>query len=116
MFKKKHLNFFFSILFNSKPNSRLLRVRVVEAKDLNKDLFGSSDPFVQVALCKKLNDTNIIGVVRTQTLKKNTNPVYNADFVFNVLPSEHKLVIDLYHENRIVRFNLYTQAYAYFSK
>lgn len=35
------------------PNSRLLRIKVVQAKELSKELFGSSDPFVQIALCKK---------------------------------------------------------------
>jgi hypothetical protein len=51
-------------------NSRLLRVKVIQAKDLNKDLFGSMDPFVQIVLCKKRNDTSVVEVLRTPTVKK----------------------------------------------
>ena len=90
------------------PNSRLLRIKVVQAKELTKDLFGSADPFVQVALHKKDNDVNIIDHVRTITIKKSTNPVYNTDFIFNVVPKEHKLIVELYDENRIVREELAT--------
>jgi Ca2+-dependent lipid-binding protein len=75
----------------------------VQAKDLNRDLFGSSDPFVQIILCKKHNDTSVIDLVKTGTVKKSTNPVFNCDFLFNVVPSEQKLVFELINENRITR-------------
>ena len=65
------------------PNSRLLRIKVDKAKDLSKDLFGSNDPFVQLALCKKNNESNIIELVKTPTIKKSTNPNFNIDFIFN---------------------------------
>ena len=42
----------------------------MQAKDLNKDLFGSTDPFVQLVLCKKHNDTSVIEFLKTPTVKK----------------------------------------------
>ena len=87
------------------PNSRLLRIKVDKAKDLSKDLFGSNDPFVQLALCKKNNESNIIELVKTPTIKKSTNPNFNIDFIFNVVPKEHKLLIDLFYENKIVSYH-----------
>ena len=42
----------------------------MQAKDLNKDLFGSNDPFVQIILCKKHNEHSVIYVVKTATVKK----------------------------------------------
>jgi hypothetical protein len=82
----------------------LLRIKVVEAKELSKDLFGSNDPFVQLALCKKNNESNIIELVKTPTIKKekSTNPQFNIDFIFNVVPKEHKILFDLFYENKIV--------------
>jgi hypothetical protein len=50
----------------------------VQAKDLNKDLFGSTDPFVQLVLCKKNNDTSVIEFLKTPTVKK-------VIFLFNIL-------------------------------
>ena len=85
------------------PKSRLLRLKVVQAKDLNKDLFGSIDPFVQIVLCKKHNDTSVVEVLRTPTVKKSSSPVFNVDFIFNVIPEEHKLIFDVINENRITR-------------
>lgn len=87
------------------PNSRLLRIKVVQARELSKDIFGSNDPFVQLALCKK-NESNIIELVKTPTIKKSTNPAFNVDFIFNVVPKEHKLLIDLFYENKITRNDL----------
>ena len=57
-------------IFSIKPNSKLLRIKIVQAKDLNKDLFGSTDPFVQLVLCKKNNDTSVIEFLKTPTVKK----------------------------------------------
>lgn len=60
----------------STPNSKLLRVKVVQAKDLNKDLFGSSDPFVQIGLYQKNNEMNVIELVKTPTLKRVSRRCY----------------------------------------
>ena len=40
---------------------------------------------------------------------QSTNPIFNAEFVFNVIPSEHKLIFELINENRIV--SAYPQEY-----
>ncbi|RMZ94179.1 E3 ubiquitin- ligase Nedd-4 isoform X1 [Brachionus plicatilis] len=60
----------------------------------SSDLFGSIDPFVEIFLCKK-NNESVIEFLKTPTIKKNSNPVYNIDFIFNVIPSEHKLIFDI---------------------
>lgn len=85
----------------------MLRIKVDKARDLSKDLFGSNDPFVQLALCKKNNESNIIELVKTPTIKKSTSPNFNIDFIFNVVPKEHKLLIDLFYENKIVSIHMF---------
>lgn len=81
-------------------------------------MFGSIDPFVEIFLCKK-NNESVIESQKTPTIKKvlnqfnwveniflnlnkNSNPVYNIDFILNVIPNEHKLLFDVINENRIV--------------
>lgn len=48
------------------------------------------------------NDVNIDSVL-TKTKKKTLNPVWNEEFVFRVKPSEHKLVFQVFDENRLTR-------------
>lgn len=47
-------------------------------------------------------DVNIDSVL-TKTKKKTLNPVWNEEFVFRVKPSEHKLVFQVFDENRLTR-------------
>jgi len=82
------------------PDSKLLRIKVVHAKDLIKDIFGSCNPFVQVGLFKKNDEVYPVETARTITVRKTTNPVYNEDFLFNVHTGEHKLIIDVYDESK----------------
>ena len=46
---------------------------------------------------------------------QSTNPVYNTDFAFNVIPSEHKLLIDLFYENKIVNNENFLHTYKKFN-
>lgn len=43
---------------------------IQEAKDLSDDLFGSTDSFVEVTLCKKNDENSVIDQVKTHTIKK----------------------------------------------
>lgn len=47
-------------------------------------------------------DINIDSVL-TKTKKKTLNPVWNEEFVFRVKPNEHKLVFQVFDENRLTR-------------
>lgn len=49
-----------------------------------------------------VGDVNIDSVL-TKTKKKTLNPVWNEEFVFRVRPSEHKLVFQVFDENRLTR-------------
>ena len=58
-----------------------LNVTVVECKNLKKmDTFGKSDPFVRVYLLPGTHEE-----LKTEVVKKNLNPVFNANFSFKVL-------------------------------
>lgn len=84
----------------SNPDSKLLRIKIIQAKDLIKDIIGSNNPYVQIALHKKNDDNNALDTVKTNTIRKTSNPTFNQDFIFNVIPNEHKLIIDIFDENK----------------
>ncbi|KAJ2948786.1 hypothetical protein O0L34_g8043 [Tuta absoluta] len=87
----------------TEENSHLLRLRVVGAHSLaKKDIFGASDPYVRVELQKIEGDVTIETFL-TKTKKKTLNPVWNQEFVFRVKPAEHKLLIQVFDENRLTR-------------
>ncbi|KAI5636492.1 WW domain-containing protein [Phthorimaea operculella] len=87
----------------TEENSHLLRLRVVGAHSLaKKDIFGASDPYVRVELQKVEGDVTIETFL-TKTKKKTLNPVWNQEFVFRVKPAEHKLLIQVFDENRLTR-------------
>ncbi|EDS37166.1 E3 ubiquitin-protein ligase nedd-4 [Culex quinquefasciatus] len=96
---------FFS-LPRSAPNdeeSTLVRIKVAAAHSLTKkDIFGNSDPYVKVDVNTIVGDVNIDSMV-TKTKKKTLNPVWNEEFIFRVKPNEHKLVFQVFDENRLTR-------------
>lgn len=67
-----------------------------------KDIFGASDPYVRVELQKVDGDVTIETFL-TKTKKKTLNPTWNQEFVFRVKPTEHKLLIQVFDENRLTR-------------
>ncbi|XP_037944287.1 E3 ubiquitin-protein ligase Nedd-4-like, partial [Teleopsis dalmanni] len=80
-----------------------LRIVVINGKSLaKKDIFGASDPYVRIDLNTINGDINIDSVL-TKTKKKTLNPTWNEEFVFRVKPSEHKLVFQVFDENRLTR-------------
>ncbi|XP_049877374.1 E3 ubiquitin-protein ligase NEDD4 isoform X4 [Pectinophora gossypiella] len=93
----------YSLQVSTDENSHLLRLKVIGAYSLaKKDIFGASDPYVRVELQKADGDVTIETFL-TKTKKKTLNPVWNQEFVFRVKPAEHKLLIQVFDENRLTR-------------
>jgi Ca2+-dependent lipid-binding protein len=70
----------------SERNTRLLRVKVLRAVELQRRDFlgGSGDPYVKISLQTKENRNSTVDVARTRTVPKTLNPYWNQDFVFRV--------------------------------
>ncbi|XP_023223176.1 E3 ubiquitin-protein ligase Nedd-4-like isoform X3 [Centruroides sculpturatus] len=82
---------------------RLLRLKIVAGHNLaKKDIFGASDPYVRIDLVKISND-EVIDSVHTKTKKKTLNPRWEEEFVFRVRPQHHKMVMEVFDENRLTR-------------
>ncbi|XP_054277378.1 E3 ubiquitin-protein ligase Nedd-4-like isoform X2 [Macrosteles quadrilineatus] len=80
-----------------------LRLRVISGHQLaKKDIFGASDPYVRIDL-NTVNGDETIDSVLTKTKKKTLNPTWNEEFIFRVKPAEHKLVLQVFDENRLTR-------------
>ncbi|XP_042204029.1 E3 ubiquitin-protein ligase NEDD4-like isoform X3 [Homarus americanus] len=86
--------------------TKLLRLRVIGGSGLaKKDIFGASDPYVKIELVNvTTNGTDdVVDCVLTKTKKKTLNPRWDEEFVFRVKPAEHKLVLEVFDENRLTR-------------
>ncbi|XP_055611828.1 E3 ubiquitin-protein ligase Nedd-4 isoform X2 [Uranotaenia lowii] len=90
-------------MFLNDEDTCLIRVKILAAHSLTKkDIFGYSDPYVKVDLNTIVGDVNIDSMV-TKTKRKTLNPVWNEEFIFRVKPNEHKVVFQVYDENRLTR-------------
>ncbi|XP_055376199.1 E3 ubiquitin-protein ligase Nedd-4 isoform X2 [Condylostylus longicornis] len=93
-------------LFDTRPNDEgvsQIRIKVLAGKSLaKKDIFGASDPYVRIDLNTINGDINIDSVL-TKTKKKTLNPVWNEEYTFRVKPNIHKLVFQVFDENRLTR-------------
>ncbi|XP_070499559.1 E3 ubiquitin-protein ligase Nedd-4 isoform X4 [Chironomus tepperi] len=88
---------------NNDGESSQIRIRVIAGKSLaKKDIFGASDPYVRIDLNTINGDVNIDSVL-TKTKKKTLNPEWSEEFIFRVKPNEHKLVFQVFDENRFTR-------------
>uniref|UniRef100_A0A8C3RW72 E3 ubiquitin-protein ligase n=1 Tax=Chelydra serpentina TaxID=8475 RepID=A0A8C3RW72_CHESE len=77
--------------------SRLLRVKVVSGIDLaKKDIFGASDPYVKLSLYVA-DENKELALVQTKTIKK-----VGGDSFFTVNPTNHRLLFEVFDENRLV--------------
>uniref|UniRef100_A0A6P7FPL4 E3 ubiquitin-protein ligase n=1 Tax=Diabrotica virgifera virgifera TaxID=50390 RepID=A0A6P7FPL4_DIAVI len=91
-----------SLWISEEPTSKL-RLRVICAKNLmKKDIFGASDPYVRIDL-NSVNGDETIDSVLTKTKKRTLSPEWNEEFIFRVKPGEHKLVLQVFDENRLTR-------------
>ncbi|XP_033020187.1 E3 ubiquitin-protein ligase NEDD4-like isoform X15 [Lacerta agilis] len=90
-------------LSEEEEESRILRVKVVAGIDLaKKDIFGASDPYVKLSLYVA-DETRELALVQTKTIKKTLNPKWNEEFYFRVDPSNHRLLFEVFDENRLTR-------------
>jgi len=89
---------------NTMPESTsLLRLRIIAGHNLcKKDIFGASDPYVRIDLVAT-DGEEVIDSVLTKTKKRTLNPKWDEEFIFRVKPSEHKLVMEVFDENRLTR-------------
>ncbi|CAF0743353.1 unnamed protein product [Rotaria sp. Silwood1] len=89
----------------SEHNTRLLRVKVLRAVDLQRRDFlgGSSDPYVKILLQTRENRNQTIDIAITRTIPKTLNPLWNQDFTFRVDPTKHRLAFEVYDQNKITK-------------
>ncbi|XP_049761213.1 E3 ubiquitin-protein ligase NEDD4 isoform X1 [Elephas maximus indicus] len=83
-------------------NSRIVRVKVIAGISLaKKDILGASDPYVRVTLYDPMN--GVFTSVQTKTVKKTLNPKWNEEILFRVHPQQHRLLFEVFDENRLTR-------------
>ncbi|KAM9270488.1 E3 ubiquitin-protein ligase NEDD4-like [Cariama cristata] len=82
-------------------NTRIVRVKVIAGIGLaKKDLLGASDPYVKVTVYDPVN--GVLTSVQTKTIKKSLNPKWNEELLFRVNPQKHRLLFEVFDENRLV--------------
>ena len=78
-------------------------MQVISADNLaKKDIFGASDPYVRIDLINNTDD-EVIDSVLTKTKKRTLNPRWEEEFLFRVKPADHKLMLEVFDENRLTR-------------
>ncbi|MED6236069.1 neural precursor cell expressed, developmentally down-regulated [Ataeniobius toweri] len=84
--------------------TRVLRVKVIAGIDLaKKDIIGASDPYVKLSLYVA-DENKELALVQTKTIKKTLNPKWNEEFFFRVCPQNHRLLFEVFDENRLETF------------
>ncbi|XP_036385337.1 E3 ubiquitin-protein ligase NEDD4-like isoform X1 [Megalops cyprinoides] len=88
-------------LSEDEDDSRVLRVKVIAGIDLaKKDIIGASDPYVKLSLYVA-DENRELALVQTKTIKKTLNPKWNEEFYFRVCPQNHRLLFEVFDENRL---------------
>ncbi|XP_060938439.1 E3 ubiquitin-protein ligase NEDD4-like isoform X2 [Limanda limanda] len=88
-------------LSEDENETRVLRVKVIAGIDLaKKDIIGASDPYVKLSLYVA-DENKELGLVQTKTIKKTLNPKWNEEFYFRVCPQNHRLLFEVFDENRL---------------
>jgi len=87
----------------STERTKLLRLKVIAGHNLaKKDIFGASDPYMRIELVATEGD-EVVDSVITKTKKRTLNPKWDEEFIFRVLPDKHRLVFEVFDENRLTR-------------
>ncbi|XP_037548063.1 E3 ubiquitin-protein ligase NEDD4-like isoform X1 [Nematolebias whitei] len=90
-------------LSEDEHETRVLRVKVIAGIDLaKKDIIGASDPYVKLSLYVA-DENRELALVQTKTIKKTLNPKWNEEFFFRVCPQNHRLLFEVFDENRLTR-------------
>ncbi|XP_072310896.1 E3 ubiquitin-protein ligase NEDD4-like isoform X9 [Eucyclogobius newberryi] len=90
-------------LSEDENDTRVLRVKVIAGIDLaKKDIIGASDPYVKLSLYVA-DENKELALVHTKTIKKTLNPKWNEEFFFRVCPQNHRLLFEVFDENRLTR-------------
>ncbi|XP_078281466.1 E3 ubiquitin-protein ligase NEDD4-like isoform X4 [Rhinoraja longicauda] len=90
-------------LSDDEEGTRVLRVKVISGIDLaKKDIFGASDPYVKLSLYVA-DENRELALIQTKTIKKSLNPKWNEEFLFRVNPQNHRLLFEVFDENRLTR-------------
>jgi len=87
----------------SSERTKVVRLKVIRAQALaKKDIFGASDPYVRIDLVTSQGD-DVIDSVLTQTKKRTLNPRWEEEFLLRLKPADHKIVLEVFDENRLTR-------------
>ncbi|KAM4596453.1 E3 ubiquitin-protein ligase NEDD4-like isoform 1-T1 [Fundulus diaphanus] len=92
-------------------DSRILKVKVIAGIGLaKKDILGARshqtssvthDPYTRLSLYDPINGE--ITSLQTKTIKKTLDPKWNEEFYFRVNPTNHRLLFEVFDENRLTR-------------
>ncbi|XP_041917276.1 E3 ubiquitin-protein ligase NEDD4a isoform X3 [Alosa sapidissima] len=89
-------------LQTDEDEARIIRVKVIAGIGLaKKDILGASDPYTRVSLYDAINGE--LTSVQTKTIKKTLDPKWNEEFFFRVHPRKHRLLLEVFDENRLTR-------------
>ncbi|KAM7015209.1 E3 ubiquitin-protein ligase NEDD4-like [Tautogolabrus adspersus] len=89
-------------LQTDEEDSRILKVKVVAGICLaKKDILGASDPYTRLSLYDPVNGE--LTSLQTKTIKKTLDPQWNEEFFFRVDPTKHRLLLEVFDENRLTR-------------
>uniref|UniRef100_H3CVA4 E3 ubiquitin-protein ligase n=1 Tax=Tetraodon nigroviridis TaxID=99883 RepID=H3CVA4_TETNG len=89
-------------LDTDQSETRILKVKVIEGIGLaKKDILGASDPYTKLSLYDPA--TGESNSFHTKTIKKTLDPKWNEEFFFQVDPRKHRLLFEVFDENRLTR-------------
>ncbi|KAJ8343542.1 hypothetical protein SKAU_G00308710 [Synaphobranchus kaupii] len=89
-------------LQTEEDESRVLRVKIIAGIGLaKKDILGASDPYTKVSLYDPVNGE--LTSLQTKTIKKTLDPKWNEELFFRVHPRKHRLLFEVFDENRLTR-------------
>ncbi|XP_023256500.1 E3 ubiquitin-protein ligase NEDD4-like, partial [Seriola lalandi dorsalis] len=84
----------------NEDDSRVVKVKVIAGIGLaKKDILGASDPYTRLSLYDPINGE--ITSLQTKTIKKTLDPKWNEEFFFRVNPRKHRLLLEVFDENRL---------------